>query len=152
MNSHIFDQPTSKQTSKDIHKENVFFNDKRNFCKRKSSQNILLNKLFNRINCIIIILIFFFSFISIDAQGKWTNFYVSLIETRTFNNNLIDIISQTEEFYLREIELEDIFKNTTSRDLIYLNQPKENYKNYFFDSIYKKIIDGLKDSNYQIGY
>ena len=152
MNSHIFDQPKSQRISKDIHKDNILFNEKSNFCRKKSSQNILLDKLFNRINYTIIILIFFFSFISIDAQGKWTNFYVSLIETRTFNNNLIDIISQTEEFYLREIELEDIFKNTTSRDLIYLNEPRENYKNYFFDSIYKNIIEGLKDSNYQMGY
>tara|TARA_Y100000589_G_scaffold63421_1_gene54709 strand:- start:4634 stop:5092 length:459 start_codon:yes stop_codon:yes gene_type:complete len=152
MNSHIFDQPKLQQTSKDIHKDNLFFNEKRNFYKKKSSQNIFLDKLFNRINYTIIILIFFFSFISIDAQGKWTDFYVSLIETRTFNNNLIDMISQTEEFYLREIELEDIFKNTTSRDLIYLNEPRENYKNYFFDSIYKNIIEGLKDSNYQMGY
>ena len=56
-----------------------------------------------------------------------------------------------EEFYINELDSLNNFKKTTPKDLIYIDRIEEKKKNYFKKEI-KNIIDGLKDSRYQIGY
>tara|TARA_Y100000589_G_C27186275_1_gene642811 strand:+ start:498 stop:935 length:438 start_codon:yes stop_codon:yes gene_type:complete len=145
MHSHIIDKDISPYSKK------KFLNYKKIKYKRLFYKKFF-NKFFTYFNYTFLVLIFLFSFISIDSQRKWTDFYSTLVETRNINNNLLDLISHTEEYYLREIELTDNFKNATSKDLIYLDHPIENPKNIIFISIYKSFINGLKDSKYQIGY
>ena len=92
------------------------------------------------------------SFISFNSQRKWTSFYKNLAKTRSHNNNLIDYISKTEEFYIDEVESLNFFKKTTPIDLIYLDkQITKKKKNKFIKNI-KHIQNGLKDSKYQRGY
>ena len=50
------------------------------------------------------------------------NIYKNLVKTRTNNNNLIDYISKTEEFYINEIESLNTLKKTTPKDLIYIDR------------------------------
>ncbi len=122
------------------------------------SKNILLfnlkliHKIFNSINFSLIGLIFILSLISINSQREWTIIYQNLAKTRSNNNNLIDYISKTEEFYINEIESLNTFKKTTPKDLIYLDkQITKQKKNKFIKNI-KYIKDGIKDSKYQRGY
>ena len=123
-----------------------------------NSKNILLfnlkfiHKIFDSVNFSLLILIFILSFISFNSQRKWTIIYEDLAKTRSNNNNLIDYISNTEEFYIKEFESLNIFKKTTPKDLIYLNKqiPKQK-KDKLIKNI-KYIQDGLKDSKYQRGY
>ena len=68
------------------------------------------------------------------------------------NNNLIDYISKTEEFYINAIESLNTFKKTTPKDLIYLDNLIIKKKNNNLEKKIKYIHDGLKDSNYQKGY
>ena len=111
-----------------------------------------IHKIFNSINISLLSLIFILSFLSFNSQKKWTNIYKDLAKTRSNNNNLIDYISKTEEFYINEIESLNIFKKTTPKDLIYLDkQITRNGKNKLIKNI-KYIQDGLKDSKYQRGY
>ena len=74
-----------------------------------------------------------------------------LSKTKANNNNLIDYISKAEEFYISELDSLNNTKKTTPKDLIYIDRIEEKKKNYFKKEI-KNIIDGLKDSRYQIGY
>ncbi len=110
------------------------------------------HKIFDSINSSLIILIFILSFISFNSQRKWTNIYRDIAKTRLHNNNLIDYISKTEQFYINEIESLNIFKKTTPRDLIYLHKQIPKQKKNKFLKIIKYIQDGLKDSKYQRGY
>ena len=111
-----------------------------------------IHKIFNSINISLLSLIFILSFLSFNSQKKWTNIYKDLAKTRSNNNNLIDYISKTEEFYINEIESLNIFKKTTPKDLIYLDkQITRKRKNKLIKNI-KYIQDGLKDSRFQIGY
>ena len=57
------------------------------------------HKIFNSINISLLILIFILSFLSFNSQRKWTMLYKNLAKIRSDNNNLIDYISKTEEFY-----------------------------------------------------
>ena len=68
------------------------------------------------------------------------------------NNNLIDYISKTEEFYINELESLNYLKKTTPKDLIYLDRQNTQKKENFLIKKIKIIILGLKDSRYQIGY
>tara|TARA_A100000164_G_scaffold86777_1_gene74549 strand:- start:189 stop:611 length:423 start_codon:yes stop_codon:yes gene_type:complete len=112
----------------------------------------LIHKIFNSINISLLSLIFILSFLSFNSQRRWTNIYKDLAKTRANNNNLIDYISKTEEFYINEIESLNIFKKTTPKDLIYLDkQITRQKKNKLIKNI-KYIQDGLKDSRYQIGF
>ena len=123
-----------------------------------NSKNIsLLNlkfthKIFNSINISLIILISILSFLSFNSQRKWTNIYKNLAKTRSKNNNLIDYISKTEEFYINEIESLNKLKKTTPKDLIYLDKQITNKKRNNLNKKIKFIKDGLKDSKYQKGY
>ena len=113
---------------------------------------VLIHKIFNSINISLLILIVIFSFISLNSQRKWTTIYNNLAKTRSNNNNLIDYISKTEEFYINEIESLNTLKKTTPQDLIYINkQIIKQKKNKLIKNI-KYIQDGLKDSKYQRGY
>ena len=99
-------------------------------------------------------MIFILSFLSFNSQKKWTSIYKNLIKTRANNNNLIDYISKTEEFYINEIESLNTFKKATPKDLIYLDKQitKNKNKGNNFNKKIKFIKDGLKDSKYQKGY
>ena len=111
-----------------------------------------IHKVFDSLNISLLILIILLSFLSLNSQRKWTNFYTNLIKTRVYNSNLIDYISITEEFYIKEIESLNTFKKTTPKDLIYLDRQKTNQKeNYLIQKI-KNIKEGLKDSPYQKSY
>ena len=120
---------------------------------KKFSFNLkLIHKIFNSINISLLSLIFILSFISFKSQTKWSIIYKDLAKTRENNNNLIDYISKTEEFYINQIESLNTFKKTTPEDLIYLDKQNTKLKkNIFFKNI-KSIKDGLNDSKYQRGY
>ena len=111
----------------------------------------LIHKIFNTINFSLLTLIFILFFISFNSQRKWSNTYKSLSKTKASNNNLIDYISKTEEFYISELESLNTVKKTTPRDLIYLEKITQKEENNFNKKI-TNIINGLKDSEYQIGY
>ena len=87
----------------------------------------LLHKIFNSINLSSLILIFVLYFLSFNSQRKWSATYKSLSIIKENNNNLVDYISQTEEFYIDELESLKTFKKTTPSDLIYLEKAK-NYQ------------------------
>jgi hypothetical protein len=97
-------------------------------------------------------LIFILSFLSFNSQRKWTSIYKNLLKTRANNNNLIDYISKTEEFYINKIESLNNFKKATPKDLIYLDKQIIQNKNNYLNKKIKFIKDGLKDSKYQKGY
>ena len=111
-----------------------------------------IHKIFNSINVSLLILIFILSFLSFDSQRKWTSIYKNLTKTRSNNNNLIDYISKTEEFYINELESLNTLKKTTPKDLIYLNKQITGQKKNKLIKNIKFIQDGLKDSKYQRGY
>ena len=112
----------------------------------------LIHKILNSINISLLILIFIFSFLSFDSQRKWTNIYKNLAKTRSNNNNLIDYISKTEEFYINEIESLNTLKKTTPKDLIYISKDISMDKKNNLVRKMKYIKFGLKDSIFQRGY
>ncbi len=111
-----------------------------------------IHRIFDSINLSLLILIFILSFLSFNSQKKWTSIYKNLTKSRAYNNNLIDYISKTEEFYINEIESLNTFKKTTPKDLIYLDKQITKNKNNYLNKKIKFIKDGLKDSKYQKGY
>ena len=125
---------------------------------KKTQENIslfnlrLIHKVFDSINISLLILVFFLSFLSFKSQRKWTNIYNNLSKTILKNNNLIDYISKTEEFYINEIESLNVFKKTTPKDLIYLDKKIIKKKKNYLNKKIKYIQNGLKESRYQRGY
>ena len=120
--------------------------------KKISQLNIqLIHHLFNTINISLLVLIFALSFLSFDSQRKWTNTYETLSKTKVMNNNLIDYISKTEEFYISELESLNTYRKTKPKDLIYLDSVIEK-KESFFSKIYRGFMEGFFDSKYQRGY
>ena len=111
-----------------------------------------IHKIFDSVNISLLILIFILSFLSFNSQRKWTNIYNNLAKIRANNNNLIDYISKTEEFYINEIESLNTFKKATPKDLIYLDKQITKNKGNDLNKKIKFIKDGLKDSKYQKGY
>ena len=111
-----------------------------------------IHRIFDSVNISLLILIFILSFLSFNSQRKWTSIYKNLLKTRANNNNLIDYISKTEEFYINEIESLNTFKKATPKDLIYLDKQITQKKNNYLNKKIKFIKDGLKDSKYQKGY
>ena len=126
--------------------------------KQINSKNIslfnlqLIHTIFNSINISFLLLIFILSFLSFNSQRKWTSIFKILDKTRINNNNLIDYISKTEEFYVNEIESLNKLKKTTPKDLIYLDKEITKNKRNNLNKKIKFIKDGLKDSKYQKGY
>ncbi len=112
----------------------------------------IFNKMIDFLNFLFIILIFIFSFISLNRQREWTKFYSNMVDLRNKNNNLIDYISKTEEYFLKEIELKDNLKKASPADLIYLVKTKNlEEPNFLFNSL-KEISNGFNDGKYQKGY
>ena len=109
-------------------------------------------KIIDNLNISIIILILFLSFISLNNQRKWTMFYTSMIELKDKNNNIIDYISKTEEYFLDEIDNKDNIKKTNPDDLIHLIKTKEKKKINFLSSVFNDITRGFDDGRYQKGY
>ncbi len=111
-----------------------------------------IHRIFDSVNISLLILIFILSFLSFNSQRKWTSIYKNLLKTRANNNNLIDYISKTEEFYINKIEFLNTFKKATPKDLIYLEKQITKNKNKYLNKKIKFMKDGLKDSKYQKGY
>ena len=109
-------------------------------------------KIIDRLNISIIILLLFLSFISFNSQRKWTIFYSSMIEIRNKNNNVIDHISKTEQYFLNEIDRQQNIKKTNPDDLIYLIKTREKEKINFLYLLIKEISKGFADGIYQRGY
>ena len=79
-------------------------------------------------------------------------YYSSMVELRNKNNNIIDYISKTEQYFLNEIEHQNNIKKTNPDDLIYLIKTKEKEKNNFLSLVVKAISKGFDDGRYQRGY
>ena len=132
---------------------------KKNFLyqNQKSSEKIiqlniqLTHKLLNAIIISLLFLIFNLSFLSFDSQRKWSNTYKNLSKTRLMNNNLIDYISKTEEFYISKLDSLNSYRKTKPEDLIYLDKIEKKNKSIFQKS-FKSLINGFRDSKYQKGY
>ena len=67
------------------------------------------------------------------------------------NNNLIDYISQTEEFYISELESLNTYKKTKPKDLIYLEKVPGK-KEGIFRKNFRIFIEGFSNSEYLKGY
>ena len=126
------------------------------YVSQKNSEILKLNlKLVNQIidTSIIslVVLIFILFFLSFDSQRKWSTTYKTLSQTKALNNNLIDYISKTEEFYINKLESLYTYRKTKPKDLIYIDKVVEK-KESFFRRNYKNFIKGILDSKYQKGY
>ncbi len=133
-------------------KNNLYDADKITSKKIKFFNLKFIHRIFDSVNISLLILIFVLSFLSFNSQRKWTIIYKKLLKTRANNNNLIDYISKTEEFYINKIESLNTFKKATPKDLIYLDKQITSNKNNYLNKKIKFIKDGLKDSKYQKGY
>ena len=124
---------------------------------KKNSKNLfilnikLIHQIFNTINISLLVLIFTLFFLSFDSQRKWSNTYKTLSKTKAMNNNLIEYISKTEEFYIGELESLNTYRKTKPKDLIYLEKTSEK-KESLFNKNLESFIEGLYDSKYQMGY
>ena len=124
---------------------------------QKKSQEIsklsfqIIHKIFNTINISLLVLIFTLFILSFDSQRKWSKTYSTLSKTRAMNNNLIDYISQTEEFYISELESLNTYKKTKPKDLIYLDKVAEKKESFFGKNLII-FFEGFRDSKYQVGY
>ena len=133
-------------------KKNIYETNKLNSNNLSLFNLKLIHRIFNSLNISLLILIFILTFLSFNSQRKWTIIYKNLAKTRANNNNLIDYISKTEEFFINEIESLNTFKKTTPDDLIYLVQKITKKKNNNLNKKIKNMHDGLRDSKYQKGY
>ena len=133
-------------------KKTLYYADKITSKKIKFFNLKFIHRIFDSVNISLLILIFILSFLSFNSQRKWTSIYKNLLKTRANNNNLIDYISKTEEFYINEIESLNTFKKATPTDLIYLDKQITQNKNNYLNKKIKFIKDGLKDSKYQKRY
>jgi len=111
----------------------------------------LVNQIIDTSNISLIILIFILFFLSFDSQRKWSYLYKTLSQTRVINNNLIDYISKTEEFYISQLESLNIYRKTKPKDLMYLDRVEEK-KESFFDKNLRIFMQGISDSKYLRGY
>ena len=124
---------------------------------QKNSQKIsklnfkLVNQIIDTSNISLIVLIFILFFLSFDSQRKWSYLYKTLSQARVINNNLIDYISKTEEFYIIQLESLNIYRKTKPKDLIYLDRVLEK-KESFFDKNFRIFLQGVSDSKYLRGY
>ena len=107
------------------------------------------HKICDYLNIFVLCLIVISTFIAFKSQREWTEIYSSMIKIRTINNDLNGYISTTEEYYINEVDIQDKFKKTTSKDLIYLKKPLERINNKFS---FSSFLDGLNDGKYQRGY
>ena len=138
--------------NEDSLKNNIYDTDKLTSKKIKLFNLRFIHRIFDSLNISLLILIFILSFLSFNSQKKWTSIYKNLTKIRANNNNLIDYIAKTEEYYINKIESLNTFKKITPKDLIYLNKQVTKNKRNNFNKKIKYIKDGLKDSKYQRGY
>ena len=132
-------------------KKKVSYERKKN-SEKISIQNIkLIHQIFDTINISLLVLIFILFFLSFDSQRKWSNTYKTLSKTKAMNNNLIEYISKTEEFYIGELESLNTYRKTKPKDLIYLEKTSEKKESLLKKNL-KSFIEGLENSKYQIGY
>ena len=110
-----------------------------------------IHKILNTLNISLLILVFVLFIISLNSQRQWSKTFNNLSRTIEYNNNLIDYISKTEEFYLSKHDSSKNFKKTSPEDLIYLENILPKGEN-FFNSKFKAFFIGLKNSRYQRGY
>jgi len=110
-----------------------------------------VHQIFDTINISLLGLIFTLFFLSFDSQRKWSNTYKTLSRTKIINNNLLDYISKTEEFYISELESLNIYRKTKPEDLIYLDKVAEK-KESLFNKNLSTFIEGFSDSKYKRGY
>ena len=106
-----------------------------------------IHQIFDTINISLLILIFILFFLSFDSQREWSNTYKNLSKTKSMNNNLIDYISKTEEFYIGELEALTNFRKTKPKDLIYIERIKEK-KESFLKKKSRILIEGFNDSKF----
>ena len=132
-------------------KKKVLYESKKNSEKISIINIKLIHQIFDTINISLLILIFTLFFLSFDSQRKWSNTYKTLSKTKAMNNNLIEFISKTEEFYIGELESIKNYRKTKPKDLIYLERITEK-KEDFFKKNFKSFIKGISDSEYQRGY
>tara|TARA_Y100001978_G_scaffold183923_1_gene181871 strand:+ start:478 stop:834 length:357 start_codon:yes stop_codon:yes gene_type:complete len=109
-------------------------------------------KIIDRLNISIIILSLFLSFISLNNQREWTKFYGSMIDLRNKNNNIMDYISKTEQYFLNEIEHQHNIKKANPDDLIYIIKTNNKERKNFIALIVKEMSKGFDDGIYQRGY
>ena len=125
--------------------------------RKKNSEKIsklnikLINQIIDSINLSLIVLIFTLFFLTLDSQRKWSNTYKTLSKTRAMNNNLIDYISKTEEFYISKLDSLKTYRKAKPKDLVYIDKIAEK-KESFFNQNFRIFIKGLRDSKYQRGY
>ncbi len=122
-----------------------------NFTPSSKSKILIFHKIFNGLNLSVLILLFTFSFLSLNGQRKWTNFYSLMKDLRTNNNNLIDYISITEESYINEIDTLDKFKKTTSKDLIYVSKNIKQKELNKFEQYFFNLKRGIQEGTFQRG-
>ena len=132
-------------------KKKVSYESKKNYEKISIFNIKLIHKIFDTINISLLVLIFTLFFLSFNSQRKWSNTYKNLSKTRAINNNLIDYISKTEEFYISELESINIYIKTKPEDLIYLDKLVEKKESLFKINL-RSLIEGFSDSKYQKGY
>ena len=124
---------------------------------KKNSEKIsipnikLIHHIFDTINISLLVLIFILFFLSFNSLRQWSKTYKTLSKTRDINNNLIDYISNIEEFYISELESLNIYRKTKPEDLIYLDKLVEKKENLFNKNL-SSLIEGFLDSKYQRGY
>jgi len=111
----------------------------------------LVNQIIDTSNISLAVLIFILFFLSFNSQRKWSITYKSLSQTKAMNNNLIDYISKTEEFYINKLESFNNYRKTKPKDLIYIDKVVEK-KESSFRKNYRIFIKGILDSKYQKGY
>ena len=111
----------------------------------------LIHQILDTIIISLMVLIFTFFFLSFDSQRKWSDTYKILTKTRAINSNLIDNISQIEEFYISQLEALNSYRKTKPEDLIYLNKIADK-KESLFKKNFSSFIEGFSDSEYQRGY
>ena len=132
-------------------KKIVSYESKRNSEKIFKLNIELIHQIFNTINISFLCLIFILFFLSLDSQRKWSNTYKTLSKARAMNHNLIDYISQTEEFYISELESLITYKKTKPEDLIYFDKIAEKKESFWGENL-KIFFEGVREAKYQRGY
>tara|TARA_Y100001978_G_C23569255_1_gene373252 strand:+ start:132 stop:569 length:438 start_codon:yes stop_codon:yes gene_type:complete len=139
------------RTSKNIPNRRDFNNKKgKNFNLRSQILSLnISNKIIDYLNLSLFCLIVIYSFIAFKSQREWTEIYSSMLNIRIINNDLNGYISKTEEYFINKVDMQDQFKKTTSKDIIYLQKPKEKINNRF---LFSDFLKGLRDGKYHRGY
>jgi len=132
-------------------KKKVLYERKKNSEKISRINVKLIHQIFDTINISLLVLIFTLFFLSFNSQRKWSNTFKNLSKIRAINNNLIDYISKTEEFYISELESHNFFRKTKPEDLIYLYKLPEKKESLIKKNL-SSFIEGFSDSKYQRGY